>query len=63
VVEIHPPETGDGSVPEEPPLLSAHPWRLPVFLAIAFAATVAITVFVVRQGPRRAQVSQTTGKR
>jgi len=57
VVEIHPPERPDGFEPRERPLLSAHPWRLPVLLAIAFAATVAITAAVVRSAPGRAPVS------
>jgi len=63
VVEIHPPESPDGTQPPEPPLLTEHPWRLPIFLAIAFAATVAITVMVVRQGPPRTHVSRTAAKR
>jgi len=63
VVEIHPSENPDGSEPPEPPLLAAHPWRLPIFLAIAFAVTVTVTVMVVRQGPPRTHVSRTAAKR
>jgi hypothetical protein len=41
-------------------LLSAHPWRLPILLALAFAATIAVTAAVLRHKPQAtpAQVSQ-----
>jgi hypothetical protein len=48
VVEVHPPQRPDGSTPPEQPLLAAHPWRLPILLVIAFAATVAIAAAVLR---------------
>jgi anti-sigma-K factor RskA len=41
-------------------LLSAHPWRLPILLVLAFAATVAIAAAVLREKRQTtpAQVSQ-----
>jgi hypothetical protein len=53
-------ERPDGSTDPEPPLLSAHPWRLPILLVLAFAATVAIAAAVLREKPRATptQVSQ-----
>jgi hypothetical protein len=53
-------ERRDDSCDTGPPLLSAHPWRLPVLLVLAFAATIAIAGAVLRQKPHAApaQVSQ-----
>jgi hypothetical protein len=53
-------ERRDDSSDTGPPLLSAHPWRLPVLLVVAFAATIAIAGAVLRQErpPAPAQVSQ-----
>jgi len=59
MVEVHPTERPDGSEPEERPLLSAHPWRLPVLLAIAFGLTIAVATVVVRHAQHPDTVSQT----
>jgi hypothetical protein len=42
-------ERRDDSGDTGPPLLSAHPWRLPVLLVLAFAATIAIAGAVLRE--------------
>ena len=54
-------ERRDDSSDNGPPLLSAHPWRLPVLLMLAFAATIAIAGAVLREKRHAApaQVSQT----
>jgi hypothetical protein len=53
-------EHRDDSSDTEPPLLSAHPWRLPVLLVLAFTATIAIAGAVLREKRHAApaQVSQ-----
>jgi hypothetical protein len=53
-------ERRDDSGDTGPPLLSAHPWRLPVLLVLAFAATIAIAGAVLRDKRHAApaQVSQ-----
>jgi hypothetical protein len=51
-----PPET-------ERPLLSAHPWRLPVLLGLAFALTVAIAAALLREKPRDTYVTHSQQRR
>ncbi|MFL5413479.1 MAG: hypothetical protein ACJ79D_19115 [Myxococcales bacterium] len=41
----------------ERPLLSAHPWRLPILLGLAFALTIAIATVLLRDKPRDTYVT------
>jgi hypothetical protein len=56
MVEVEPPPSERASGPERP-LLSAHPWRLPILLGIAFAATVAIAAVLLHEKPRDTYVA------
>jgi hypothetical protein len=60
MVEIDPAQHGDPPPEPERPLLAAHPWRLPIMLGLAFAATVALATVVLRQGEQKihVQISQ-----
>ena len=56
MVEVEPPPSERASDPERP-LLSAHPWRLPILLGLAFAVTVAIAAAMLREKPRATYVA------
>ena len=56
MVEIDPAQHGDAAPEPERPLLAAHPWRLPILLGLAFAATVALATVVLRQGEQKIRV-------
>jgi hypothetical protein len=60
MVEVDPAQRDDAPAEPERPLLSAHPWRLPILLGLAFAGTIAIATVVLREGEQKAlaQVSQ-----
>jgi hypothetical protein len=56
MVEVEPPPSGQAPDPERP-LLSAHPWRLPILLGLAFAVTVAMASVLLREKPRATYVA------
>jgi len=51
MVEVDPRPSERAPDPERP-LLSAHPWRLPILLGLAFAVTVAVASALLREKPR-----------
>ena len=63
MVEVEPAERPDAPVRPERPLLAAHPWRLPVLLALAFAATVAIAAAMLRGHPHEGPVPHASQRR
>jgi hypothetical protein len=57
MVEVEPPPPSERASDPERPLLSAHPWRLPILLGLAFAATVALAAVLLRENPRHTYVT------
>jgi hypothetical protein len=55
--EVEPAQRPDAPPRPERPLLGAHPWRLPILLGIAFAATIAIATAVLREGQQKMHVA------
>jgi hypothetical protein len=60
MVEVDPARSDEAPPEPERPLLAAHPWRLPILLGLAFAATIAFASVVLREGEQKmhVQVSQ-----
>ncbi|MFL5250543.1 MAG: hypothetical protein ACJ783_14550 [Myxococcales bacterium] len=54
---VEPSQRSDGGPETERPLLSAHPWRLPILLGLAFALTIAIATVLLRDKPRDTYVT------
>jgi hypothetical protein len=57
MVEIEPEAPSERTPEPDRPLLSAHPWRLPILLGFAAAATVALAAAMLREKPRDTYVT------